>query len=458
MATPGLNARKVESLRPGSRRAEYWDGALPGFGLRVSTGGRKTWVLMYRRNNRLRRFTLGTYPPLSLADAREMAALMLVAVQKGGDPATDKARERFAKTYADLAKEYIERHAKPNKKTWREDERILAHDVLPKWRHLQPRDIRRSDARALVEAVADRGAPIHANRVLALIRKIFNFAIERDWLDLNPCHMVKRPGKERARDRVLSPDEIRRFWAATEVEAPLIRAAFRLRLLTAQRGGEVLHMRWCDIDLETRWWTVPSEFAKNGLSHRVPLNAQAVSILEELRDWLGIRIKEINVLRARKHLEPKVFNDWVFPSRWHADDSLEWTRKATGRLKALSDLDFRPHDLRRTAASLMTSAGTPRVVVQKILNHVETGVTAVYDRYSYDNEKRIALDAWGRQVAAIVCDEKASSKLLAFRQVESIRAASPAATGHSTSPISVSSRVCRAPVVVPPAVDLRVRR
>jgi integrase len=212
---------------------------------------------------------------------------------------------------------------------------------------------------------------------------------------------------------VLTPEEIRRFWLATDVESPQISAAFRLRLLTAQRGGEVLNMRWRDVDFQTRWWTIPAEFAKNGLSHRVPLNAPALAILQDLRVWLKRRLVEINAGRARKQLAPKPFSEWVFPSRWYDDEPLEWTRKATGRLRELAEIDFRPHDLRRTAASLMTSAGTPRVVVQKILNHVETGVTAVYDRYSYDNEKRLALDAWGRQVEAIVA-ETAAARVLQF--------------------------------------------
>jgi integrase len=228
--------------------------------------------------------------------------------------------------------------------------------------------------------------------------------------------MVKRPGKEHARDRVLSPEEVRRFWEATDVESPPIRAAFRLRLLTAQRGGEVLHMRWRDIDFVSRWWTIPAEFAKNGLSHRVPLNVQAVTILEDLHVWQEQRLVEVNVGRAKKHQEPKVFSDWVFPSRWYADDSLEWTRKATARIRDLASVDFRPHDLRRTAASLMTGSGISRVVVQKILNHVETGVTAVYDRHSYDNEKPVALDAWGRQVAAMVSEEYDGSNVLVFNR------------------------------------------
>jgi integrase len=410
-----LTDRTVQSLKPTPKRqVEYWDAGRSGFGLRVSPNGSKTWVLRYRHNTVERRLKLGTYPAMKLADARRLADETKIAVDKGGDPFADRTREKTAKTFKDLAVEYIERHAKPKKKTWREDQRVLDTELLPKWRRLRPVEIKRADVRERIEVVADRGSPTQANRELALIRKIFNFAIERDWLEYNPCHMVKRPGKERPRDRVLTPDEIRRFWAATEVEPPPIRAAFRLRLLTAQRGGEILNMRWRDVDIETRWWVIPGEFAKNGLSHRVPLNAQAVSILEELRGWLKRRIEEINVLRAKKHLEPKVFSDWVFPSRWHADDPLEWTRKATGRLRDLSDLDFRPHDLRRTAASLMTSTGISRVVVQKILNHVETGVTAVYDRYSYDNEKRVALDSWGRQVAAIVAGESSATRVLVF--------------------------------------------
>lgn len=194
--------------------------------------------------------TLGSYPAMSLADARDRARKALTAADDGLDPATQKYAATNARTFSELCADYMKRHAIPKKKTWKEDQRILDKDVLPRWKHAAPNTITRSDVRSLVEAVYDRGAHIHANRVLAVVRKIFNFAIERDWLEHNPCHMVKRPAKEQPRERVLTPDEIRRFWAATEVEAPPIRAAFRLRLLTAQRGGEVLKMRWSDLDLD----------------------------------------------------------------------------------------------------------------------------------------------------------------------------------------------------------------
>jgi integrase len=156
---------------------------------------------------------------------------------------------------------------------------------------------------------------------------------------------------------------------------------------------------------------IPAEFSKNGLSHRVPLNPQAVSLLKDLQTWQEKRLAEVNDGRAKKHLEAKKPSEWAFPSRWYEGESLAWTRKATKRIREASGVDFRPHDLRRTAASLMTGTGTSRVVVSKILNHVETGVTAVYDRHSYDPEKRIALDAWGRQVEAILTEKPASAVL-----------------------------------------------
>jgi integrase len=408
MPTINLNARVVDALKPPppKQQTDYWDDDLPGFGVRVSYLGTKTWVVMYRHNGRLRRYSFGRAAEMTLAAARKLAKKKLVAADDGHDPAGAKAASRVAQTFAELAKDYIERHAMPKKKTWKEDQRVLDRDVLPKWKHLKPADIKRADVRALVEAVADRGAPIHANRVLALVRKMFNFAIERDWLESNPCQMVKRPGKEHARDRVLTADEIRKFWAATEVEQPPIQAAFRLRLLTAQRGGEVLRIRWADIDLGAGWWTIPAEFAKNGLSHRVPLNEPAVKTLKALQAWQADRLVEINKGRARKHLAKKKTSEWVFPSRWYEGESLEWTRKASKRIQEASGVDFRPHDLRRTAASLMTGSGISRLVVSKILNHVETGVTAVYDRHSYDQEKRAALDSWGRQVERILTEKK----------------------------------------------------
>ena len=232
-----------------------------------------------------------------------------------------------------------------------------------------------------------------ANRILALVRKMFNFAIEHDWLDVNPCHMVKRVVRERPRDRVLTEDEIRAVWAALDVEHPVMAGLIRLRLLTAQRGGELHGARWDEVDLTSGWWTIPGDRSKNRLSHRVPLSPQRFASS-------GIfRLPREHV--ARDDGEPEL-SPWVFPSTRMTGPHVHHAQKAFERLVARSGVKFRGHDLRRTAASLMVGGGVPRLVVSKILNHVETGVTAVYDRHSYDPEKRAALDYWGNRLEQIL--------------------------------------------------------
>jgi len=160
---------------------------------------------------------------------------------------------------------------------------------------------------------------------------------------------------------------------------------FKLRLLTAQRGGEVESMRWLDLDLTNGWWTIPANVAKNGRSHRVPLSSPALGILKVTQE------------NARDAV-------WVFPSPTRKNQHITNVQKAAERVRDLSGVSFVLHDMRRTAASLMTGMGTPRLVVAKILNHVELGVTKVYDRHSYDQEKRKALEAWGHKLTMVVSD------------------------------------------------------
>jgi integrase len=414
MPTISLTARKVESLKPEpNKQIDYWDRTRRSFGLRVSRTGKKSWVVLYPYNGRLRRYTFATYPEMPLAEARELADGHKKQAQKGTDPALAKAAGREPVTFADLADAYMAEYAKKKKKSWRQDERTIDAELRPRWKHSKPTDIRRDDVRALVNGIAERGAPIQANRVLALVSKIFNFGIAEGKLGLgggvNPCHLIPRPGgTEIARDRVLNDEEVRNVWEAFDAEEPSVRAVFKLRLLTAQRGGEVLSMRWGDVDLDSGWWTIPADRAKNGLSHRVPLNTQALTILKDLWAWQEKRLPEINKGRARKHKDPREMSEWVFPSP-ASEAPVAWIQKAATRIRKASGVDFRPHDLRRTAASRMTGSGTARLVVSKILNHVETGVTAVYDRHSYDAEKRKALNAWGRELQRILTATKAET-------------------------------------------------
>jgi integrase len=380
-----MTARSVEAIRlPTAGQIDYWDADHPGFGLRVSAGGRKAWVAMYRRGNVKRRLTIGTYPALSLAEAREKAAVAHHAVQySGADPAAAKKAERAAETFAELAHDYIERHAKRHKRSWRKDLLILEKDALSRFGNHKAKDISRRDIITMLDEIVSRGAPIQANRTLEIVRKLFNWAVARDILDANPCYRVPKPSSENRSDRVLSEEEIRVVWEALAAEVPLTAATFKMRLLTAQRGAEVLAMRWDQIS--SGWWTIPAEIAKNGLAHRVPLSAPTLSLLEEVRP-LGMG------------------SEWVFPGA-DGEGHRVAIHKAHNRIRLLAGVSFVPHDLRRTAASHMTSMGISRLVVSKVLNHVEAGITAVYDRHSYDAEKRAALDAWGRRVEEMLSGE-----------------------------------------------------
>jgi integrase len=408
-----LTARGLQSLKPERTRIEVWDETLPGFGVRVAPTGRKTFVLMYRHQRRLRRLTLGIYPRLSLADARENARKALINVGQGTDPAQTKHDSLRAETFGELADLFIEKHAKRHKRSWRDDDRWIKRE-LSTWKHTKATEVTRSDVRTLLEAIVDRPAPILANRILALIRKIFNFGISRDLLTVNPCWQLERPAKERPRERVLNEEEIRGVWVGLDAEAAAGRIPtatyYKLRLVTAQRGQEIERMRWRDVDPAEFVWTIPGEDSKNGLSHRVPLSSLAWRLLEELRAVTVAELEQVNVGRDRKkwpRLEP---SQYAFPSPRRVNGDQPWGRNlqnAVDRIREAAGVqDWTGHDLRRTAASHMTGSGIPRLVVAKILNHVETGVTSIYDRHSYDAEKRGALEAWGRKLEAIVQGKK----------------------------------------------------
>ena len=156
-----MTVRAADAIRrPTSGQVDYWDAYNAGFGFRVSAGGRRSWVLMYRHSNVKRRLTLGTYPALSLADAREQAGRALRAVQyDGADPAAHKRADRAAETFEELAQEYLERHAKREKRSWRKDLQILEKDVLPRFGKRKAKDITRRDIIAMLDNIVERGAP-----------------------------------------------------------------------------------------------------------------------------------------------------------------------------------------------------------------------------------------------------------------------------------------------------------
>jgi integrase len=398
-----LDATRIAALA--TERKPYYVTDLyaktPGLQLRVGAGGVKSWSLRYRLGGRMARLSLGKHPAIDVAEARTLAKAALKKVAAGKDPAAEKIERREAETVADFAETFITEQKKKLKR-WRGVESRLRNDVLPRWKHRLMRDITRRDVRLLVEDIAARPAPISANRCRALLSKFFKVAIAHEIVESNPVVGTSRPGTERSRDRVLTDDEIRQFWTACDALPLEMAAAWKLRLLTAQRATEVHDMVWSEIDLDGGWWTIPAERSKNKLSHRVWLNAPALRLLRDLRKQEDARLEreatrtekdartEKNARKAQPEAPPYVLRNARGKKQQAA-------AAATFKLR-----DFTGHDLRRTAASLMTGSGTPRLVVSKILNHVESGVTRVYDRHSYDAEKRMALDAWARTLTAII--------------------------------------------------------
>lgn len=394
-----LTSAFVESVKaPENGQQEYWDSKLSGFGLRVSQGGRKTWTLLYRHQKLMRRLTVGTYPPLSLADARDMAKAKLAEVQRGLDPATLKQEARDADTFAAVAERYLAEHARVHKKASSvyEDEKILRRALLPAWGKRKAADIKRRDVIALVDGIATR-APIAANRALSLASKIFNFALFKEIIAVSPAYRVPKPGKEQTRERALSDDEIGRFWQAIQGESADVAALFELLLRTGQRRSEVVEMRWNEVDLESSWWQIPAERTKNKRSHRIPFVGRVFEILK--------------ARRVEAHGQ-----DFVFPGRREAQAYVNMAKPLARIIERMGSLaaaegqaqaPFTIHDLRRTAATGMAKAGVSGAVISKVLNHVtaSTGgsrITMIYNRYEYDEEKRMALLKWDERLRTLL--------------------------------------------------------
>lgn len=390
-----FTARAVDSIKAASVQKEYFDESLVGFSLRVSPLRVRTWNYLYRHQGRLRRLKLGRYPDLSLVDARRKAIEARGLVAKGSDPAASKDAERLSGTFRELTSEYLEKYSRPNKRTASEDERMIEKDFLPIWGSRKLSSLTSREIRQHLESIATRGKRgVIANHCLSLLRTMFDFAVDHELLKVNPCARMKRLVKTQVRDRVLTTAEIATLWTSLDSDTPLHAAVLRTQLLTAQRIGEVMSMRWVDLDLTEGWWTIPAERAKNGHTHRVPLSAPAVELLE-----------------ARKGTTS---SEWVFPAPRESSRSvlLPTVQRTVVRLRAT--VDFTTHDLRRTAATSLSRAGASRVLLKRILNHRDLDITARYDHHGYDFEARTALESWGRQVLAIIGEKANTQTVVAF--------------------------------------------
>ncbi|HZZ24122.1 MAG TPA: site-specific integrase [Roseiarcus sp.] len=414
---------------PPSGRLEVSDLRCVGLTFRVTKNGAKTWSLRFRdlRSGVLTRATIGNYPEVSLHSARERALNLRREIAAGVNPVEKKRIERdeaSTRTFEALAERYMTEHALRHKRTAEADQRNLDLHVLPHWRKRRFDRIGRSDVIALCESVVAKGSPIQANRVQALLSKIFSFALDAELVTANPCARLKKRSKETTATRVLSDNEIRLFWrrVGDPPNSARIGQALRLAMLTGVRvtelaGAELKEFERLD-DPENATWTIPAARSKNGKAHVVPLGRLALSIVSDL------------VKRAKPH--ENMADRFLFASPNHPSRPIDGhalsvamirfgntLRAATDTKDRLSDevraittwTSQRPcaHDLRRTFATRLAASSVPSEDVSACLNHTRTSVTARhYDLYDRAREKRRAFNLWAEEIAMIVGESNRS--------------------------------------------------
>ena len=372
---------RLKGAAPG-RRDEYGDTVVPGLSLRVTDRNHKSFSLYYYDlKGRHRRYTIGPWPEVTIASAREKAQIAKNQIHAGKDPAIEKKRSE-RQLVGSAVELFIERHVNRNNRptTARETIRKMNRYVLPAWDARPIVSIDRRDVAELIQTIADGGAPVMADRVLATVSKFFNWALVQpeyiDVLKANPVVRNLSPTRPRKRDRTLSIDEVRHVWSATGgIDFPF--GPFtRLLLLTGQRRNEVATLRWSDLDLGSGVWHLPAVSAKTGRAHDVPLSTAAQDLLTRLPVYNG---------------------EFVFTSTGGAKPVSGFS-KAKKRLDAA--LPQMPpwcfHDLRRTFATQLEELGVPRFVVSALLNHAGGSVTDIYTRANLLEQKRNAVERLGR--------------------------------------------------------------
>jgi len=379
-------------------RCVIWDTLLPGFGLRVVPSGRKFFILKYRTGGRGRFITIGEYGPLTVGQARARASQYRGDIELNeADPLEDRLRRKgkCAATVGKLCEDYLERHARVHKKSWRKDASRIQRHILPNWKSRPLASITRDDVSRLHQKIGEK-APYEANRVLEQLRKMFNLAA--DWGDIddnapNPARRVKK-FKEKQRDRWVKPTELPRLAKSIDEEDNVyVRAALWLYLLTGVRKSELLRARWEHVDFEQKELRIPE--TKSGEAHNVPLSSEAVAILREVPQLSG--------------------NPFMLPGRMEGRHLVNIDKNWRRVRDAAGVPDVRLHDLRRTVGSMLAQSGTSLLIIQKALGHSTPAATQVYARLSQDpvrealeqHGKRLMVAAGKREAGGVIDFEEA---------------------------------------------------
>jgi integrase len=457
-----ITKRNVDALPRPAKRTHYYDDDLKGFGVIVYPSGRKTYVVEYRpgpggRATEKKRHTIGRHgSPWTADEARKEARRLLAAVENGADPAAERAAKRKApaaeETVEAVAERFLERHVSTLRASTARDYRdIVKKRLIPRWGGRHIADIGRKDVIDLIDEIAV-GAPVMARLVFSVVRKLFNWTIEKDLRDESPCAKITPPKPPKSRERVLADDEIVFLWKATEALSPPRRAASRVMLLTGAREAEVAGMTWDEIDLDGKVWRLPSSRSKNDSGHEIDLSDLVIEQIRALDD------DTVRALRAQKEPERsassiskqdrinygrQTLGPYVFGARCDKPLGNWWDMRrevereiarlrrdgakpeaASSELTAEEFERFRLpawcwHDLRRTAATNMAGLGFGAEVVERVLNHqsgVRGGLVGVYQRHEYRPQRKAAVEVWAARVADLVSGTDATSNVVPIDQ------------------------------------------
>jgi integrase len=394
--------QKAKPAEPG-KRYTLWDAIVPGMGARVTDRGKVSFVVMKRLAGREKptRITLGRYPALGLAQAREKARGALELVEKGKDPRAEVARQRFAErqeqatTFETVAKQFKALHLdklRSGDEVWRAIER----ELIPEWGNRALREITRQDVFQAINRLEDAGTPYARNRRLAAIRKLFNWCVDhRGLLDANPAARIKAL-PETKRQRVLSDDEIRSFWQATHTLPYPAGPFLRLLLILGQRREQVSGIRKSEIDKDAKVWLIPPERTKNKLPHAVPLPDIALAEIEAM---------------------PKFKGDCLLTTRGGKVSIGNFSDiKATLDVKFETEAPYVLHDLRRTFRTRLSKIGVDGEIAERLIGHLPVGVRMVYDVHTFADEKVAAMNKWALHLQEIITPPTKDDKVVAFRE------------------------------------------
>lgn len=361
----------------GQSRDVRWDTTLPGLGVRAYPTGRKAFVLSYRFLGRKRLMVIGDYGPMTLDQARSRARKLLVGIEDGLDPLDQKRLAAEGRTFGELIDAYIERHAKPRKKTWAKDESRLRRHIPARWKSRKADSIDAQEIGTLHEKIG-KGTPYEANRLLEVLRKMFNLAPKWGYLKPeapNPAKGIEK-FKERKRKRWLKPEELPALVKAIDKEANVyVRSALWLYMLSGVRKTELLEARWSDIDWTRGMLRLPD--TKSDEEQYVALSAPALAILQAIP-------------RMSK-------NPYILPGRKKGKHLVNIT-KPWGRIRKAAGIeDVRLHDLRRTVGSWMSQGGVDLNTVKDALRHQNISTTLTYAQLGAD-PARAAMEEHGRKV------------------------------------------------------------